>query len=428
MSVRLVPIRLLWRAQSVGAVARLNMSSSSSAHAENHPIKNVTVIGSGLMGAGIAQVSAQAQLNVVVVDQSDEILSKAKRSFQQSLLRVAKKKFPDDQKASEAFTSDTMARVTMTTNIKEAVSKADLVVEAIVENLAVKQRLFAEVESAAPSSGPSLTEEAYAKLSNSDASFAFDTTAAYFMCWMTKKRLPLFRHPPFCAYPEQLTNFPELYGLDPRNYPIHINRDHVLLDRFDPVAWRCAEISFCPDPCCGRENIFEGDTNTSDSVGCTPAPQSCANDDGVAEIARCRVPPSANSNLRAMIANEWNTSCACARSGFVYNTDSGMCVDEDECSELPSPCFDEHERCINAVGSYVCVCELGYERVTGADGCRPIDANVDSLVWHGPAVDGARSLYPSPRLLVCVLFALICCRRVAGVKLAHSLPSQVNTC
>lgn len=54
--------------------------------------------------------------------------------------------------------------------------------------------------------GPSLTAEAYAKLGNSDASFTFDTTATYFMCWMTKKRLPLFKHLPFCSYPDQSKN------------------------------------------------------------------------------------------------------------------------------------------------------------------------------------------------------------------------------
>lgn len=70
----------------------------------NMAVKNVTVVGAGLMGSGIAQVSAAANLNVNLVDTNQEALEKAKQSIQQSVARVAKKKHADDQAVSLSHT------------------------------------------------------------------------------------------------------------------------------------------------------------------------------------------------------------------------------------------------------------------------------------------------------------------------------------
>lgn len=59
-------------------------------------INNVTIIGAGLMGSGIAQVSANAKLNVTVVDSNQSALEKAQQGIANSLKRVAKKKHADD--------------------------------------------------------------------------------------------------------------------------------------------------------------------------------------------------------------------------------------------------------------------------------------------------------------------------------------------
>lgn len=64
-------------------------------------VGNLTVIGSGLMGSGIAQISAQADLKVVLVDQNQTILEKAKKGIEGSIGRVAKKQFEND---AEVFT------------------------------------------------------------------------------------------------------------------------------------------------------------------------------------------------------------------------------------------------------------------------------------------------------------------------------------
>lgn len=97
------------------------------------------------MGSGIAQISAQADLNVVLVDQSAAILDKAKKGIEGSIRRVAKKKF-EDEKQQAALVQRVLSNIQLSTNIGEAVSKADLVIEAIVENVEAKQKLLAEVE------------------------------------------------------------------------------------------------------------------------------------------------------------------------------------------------------------------------------------------------------------------------------------------
>lgn len=115
------------------------------------PIKNVTVYGSGLMGSGIVQVAAATKHHVTLWDMSDELLGKAKAHMGKSLSRVAAKKFADSPEAAAAFQKETLDRVHFTTDQEAAAAKADLVVEAIVENLEVKQDLFARLDKVAPS-------------------------------------------------------------------------------------------------------------------------------------------------------------------------------------------------------------------------------------------------------------------------------------
>lgn len=102
------------------------------------------------MGSGIAQVAATTGHQVVMVDQSDEILGKSKASIQKSLQRVVKKKFADDPKGGETFISDTMARISTQTDSTAAVANTDLVIEAIVENIDIKRKLFDSLDKAAP--------------------------------------------------------------------------------------------------------------------------------------------------------------------------------------------------------------------------------------------------------------------------------------
>ncbi|KAJ8933831.1 hypothetical protein NQ314_013753 [Rhamnusium bicolor] len=106
-------------------ILRRSLSTTTTRNA----IKNVTVIGGGLMGSGIAQVAAQTGHNVTLVEVNADILKKAESSIANSLGRVAKKLYKDDAKA---------------------VKDSDLIVEAIVEKLEIKHKLFKSLDEAAP--------------------------------------------------------------------------------------------------------------------------------------------------------------------------------------------------------------------------------------------------------------------------------------
>merc|ERR1712203_160344 len=114
------------------------------------PIKEFVVIGGGLMGAGIAQVGAQTGHKVTLVDLSQEVLDKSQARINESIKRVAKKKFKDDTAAGEKFVGESIANLNIATNPDVALSTADLVVEAVTENLDLKKKLFTGYDAAAP--------------------------------------------------------------------------------------------------------------------------------------------------------------------------------------------------------------------------------------------------------------------------------------
>ena len=116
-----------------------------------HDVKSVTVVGLGLMGAGIAQVAAQNSFQVTVVDEQDEFLQKGMVMIRKSLDRITKKKFPNEPKGAEKFIDDTLSKVKISMNVEKSVENADLVIEAITENIEAKQSLFRKLDEAAPS-------------------------------------------------------------------------------------------------------------------------------------------------------------------------------------------------------------------------------------------------------------------------------------
>ena len=107
-------------------------------------IKKVGVVGCGLMGSGIAQISAQAGLDVVVREVDDAACAKGQGKIDKFLGKAVEKgKLSEDDKAA------IMGRMTFTTQLSDF-ADCDLVVEAIIENLDIKRELFAELDGICP--------------------------------------------------------------------------------------------------------------------------------------------------------------------------------------------------------------------------------------------------------------------------------------
>ncbi|WP_332899456.1 3-hydroxyacyl-CoA dehydrogenase family protein [Haladaptatus sp. CMSO5] len=106
---------------------------------------HVTVLGAGTMGHGIAQVSAMAGHDVFLRDIDESVLSEARNAVERNLQGGV-----DREKLTEAEMDAALARLTTTTDLREAAGEADLIVEAVPERLDLKQQVFSDVEAVAP--------------------------------------------------------------------------------------------------------------------------------------------------------------------------------------------------------------------------------------------------------------------------------------
>ena len=109
-------------------------------------IKNVTVIGAGTMGNGIAHVFAQNNFRVVLVDVSEQALKKGMETIAMNLDRMVKK-----ESISAEQSASTLQNISTQTSLQEGVAKADLVVEAASENLQLKLQIFKDLDVHCPS-------------------------------------------------------------------------------------------------------------------------------------------------------------------------------------------------------------------------------------------------------------------------------------
>ena len=108
-------------------------------------LKKAAVIGSGAMGHGIAQLLAMAGCEVAMVDISDELLQKGKEKIKWSL-----DKFVEKKRIRAEDAAATLARITTTTSYEQAAKDIDLAVEAVVENIEIKKKVFATLDQLAP--------------------------------------------------------------------------------------------------------------------------------------------------------------------------------------------------------------------------------------------------------------------------------------
>jgi 3-hydroxybutyryl-CoA dehydrogenase len=108
-------------------------------------IRRVAVVGAGTMGAGIAQVAAQAGFDTVMYDAAPAALTRAAETIRRSLAI-----FVDKGRMTPEERDRAVARLCAVEDLGKAVDLADLVVEAIPEDLALKKQLFAELDRRAP--------------------------------------------------------------------------------------------------------------------------------------------------------------------------------------------------------------------------------------------------------------------------------------
>lgn len=107
-------------------------------------IKNITVLGSGIMGHGIAQVSAMSGYNVVLRDVEQQFLDKAMEKIKWSLDKLVSKQKISEDKAKEIY-----SRIRPVVDLKDAMKGCDLMIEAVPEIMDLKKKVYAEVDSVA---------------------------------------------------------------------------------------------------------------------------------------------------------------------------------------------------------------------------------------------------------------------------------------
>jgi 3-hydroxybutyryl-CoA dehydrogenase len=126
-------------------------------------IKKVCVLGAGLMGSGIAQVCAQAGYEVTVRDIEQRFIDGGMNTIKKNLSRDAEK-----GKITKEQMDAILGRIKPTLDMKEAATGADVVVEVVIEVMAVKKKVYEELEGIVPAhclfftntSGLSITEMA----------------------------------------------------------------------------------------------------------------------------------------------------------------------------------------------------------------------------------------------------------------------------
>ncbi len=111
----------------------------------NKQIQSITVIGAGQMGHQIAMLAALGGYETILQDVQEKALNAAQEKLDVILTKwVQKGKLSEDRKLA-AF-----SRLQYTTDLEKAASGADLIIEAVVEKLDVKQEVFAKLEEMAP--------------------------------------------------------------------------------------------------------------------------------------------------------------------------------------------------------------------------------------------------------------------------------------
>ena len=104
-------------------------------------MKNISIIGAGTMGNGIAHTFAQKGYNVSLIDISEESLKRGLATIAKNLDKMVSK-----EKITEADKTETLENITTFTTIDEGVKNADIIVEAATENIDLKLKIFKQID------------------------------------------------------------------------------------------------------------------------------------------------------------------------------------------------------------------------------------------------------------------------------------------
>jgi enoyl-CoA hydratase/3-hydroxyacyl-CoA dehydrogenase len=104
-------------------------------------IKKITVLGSGVMGHGIAQVASAAGFNIALRDVEQSFLDNAMNKIKWSLGKLVEKK-----KISQNDADSIYGRISPVVDLKEALRDSDLLIEAVPEDMELKKRVYSEVD------------------------------------------------------------------------------------------------------------------------------------------------------------------------------------------------------------------------------------------------------------------------------------------
>lgn len=115
-------------------------------HLQELAVRNITVLGSGVMGHGIAQVSAMSGYNVILRDIDQQFLDKAMEKIKWSLEKLVTK-----GKITQSESDAIFGRIKTKVDLKEAVSDADMVIEAVPEVMDLKMKVYSELDKVAGS-------------------------------------------------------------------------------------------------------------------------------------------------------------------------------------------------------------------------------------------------------------------------------------
>jgi enoyl-CoA hydratase / 3-hydroxyacyl-CoA dehydrogenase len=106
-----------------------------------YKINQITVLGSGIMGHGIAQISAMAGYNVILRDIEQAFLDKAMDKIKWSINKLVEK-----QKINQAEAEKIINRIQPIVNLEQSLKNSNLIIEAVPEDLNLKKRVYEEIE------------------------------------------------------------------------------------------------------------------------------------------------------------------------------------------------------------------------------------------------------------------------------------------